>query len=1150
MPVSYPVIRRIFAWAPLLVLTWMYVIITPARALAATELWINEVMFNPPGTNNLPNQFVELRGTPNLPLTNTYFVAVEGDTNGNPGSVENVFDLSAYRIGGNGFLVLLQNSNRYAVNPAATVLVNTNGPGFGSGSGGSIEHRGKNGQVMLQSASTTFFLVNANTAPSPGDDIDEDDDGAPDGDVYATWAVLDSVGVLDNNGWGDFAYGQLNFRRSEAPGSTAVATGTIVPLGFTPGYVARIKNSTNTGPADWLAADELGGVAPRWTLLAGQTYPASSKGMLNHVGAPNFGGAKLAGLVVRLLGGSEFVEGSAPGRYTIGLSLPCRKGLSVQLAAPPGIEVSIDNGRTYTSTATLKLSATRARKILVRQVNDDAVGPLQRTIDIIHTITASGDPLRYPVATTIAPPATFVVRDDDTVVLSELKVNPPGPEDAPFEFAEVRGTPNARLDDVKLLAVMGDVELDPGAVSLVDLSGSRLGPDGTLLIAATGHPYLPSAGTPLVFAPQLNVPGGGFHNGTVTFLLVHTTNAIAEAADLDQGDNGKLEKLPMDTSILDSVGWKGGSPGGVNYTPAIINFANGVPDAASRFKNDNRPSVAVAWFGGNLDGTNGESIIYDERRVTPIFPHGTVLSPGTENNSAPQISALPPASGVIGDRTVPPLTFTIGDAESPVNSLVLTVQGSNDVVLPSGSLVLSGSGSNRTLVVQPAGVGYASITITVSDGQASSRRVIPYAASLDWRGGGRFHSGASDGSTAYAIDSRWMLVGDDENQRIRLYSRTNSGPPVALFDMNPFLNLQDFYDNGSPKEVDIEGSTHVGNRIYWLGSHSHAGDAEIRTNRARLFGTDIAGSGTNVTLTYAGHYEFLKFDLLNWDAHGEHGKPNFHYRLAESSAEGVDPKDTNGVGFNMEGLAMAPNTTNTAYLGFRAPLVPPTNRVHALVIPVTNFATLASSQSPPGSARFGAPIEVNLGGRGIRSFESIGNNYLIVAGPPGVASGIPPSDFKLFTWSGNPADQPQQLSAEFPGLNVEGIVALPPLPWTSNSLVQLMSDNGVELYYNDDIQAKHLPIREFKKFRTDWIRLGHVVTPQPFIRAAVKIEDAAMSITWHSFAGITYRVQSKGALSDSEWIDLAGDVTATSATSVKWVEPSPTRKFFRVIALE
>jgi hypothetical protein len=36
-------------------------------------------------------------------------------------------------------------------------------------------------------------------------------------------------------------------------------------------------------------------------------------------------------------------------------------------------------------------------------------------------------------------------------------------------------------------------------------------------------------------------------------------------------------------------------------------------------------------------------------------------------------------------------------------------------------------------------------------------------------------TGISDASTAYPIDANWMIVGDDENQLLRLFNRTRPG---------------------------------------------------------------------------------------------------------------------------------------------------------------------------------------------------------------------------------------------------------------------------------------------------------------------------------------------------------------------------------------
>jgi hypothetical protein len=241
------------------------------------------------------------------------------------------------------------------------------------------------------------------------------------------------------------------------------------------------------------------------------------------------------------------------------------------------------------------------------------------------------------------------------------------------------------------------------------------------------------------------------------------------------------------------------------------------------------------------------------------------------------------------------------------------------------------------------------------------------------------------------------------------------------------------------------------------------------------------------------------------------------------------------------------NSTNTAYVAFRAPFIPPTNRLKALIVPVTNFSAVAISTAGPGSAQFGPPIELDLDGHGIRSIEGSGTNYLIIAGPPDVATEIPPKDFKLWTWSGDPARPPQQRAADLSGLIPEGIVELPAGPWTASTQVQLISDNGITLYYGDDVQAKFLPYPGFKKFRSDWVALGPVVIPPPRI-LSVAVANGDCRICWKAIAGHTYRVQCKSGLNQRGWDDLDGDVVATDIVASKTISADGwAQRFYRVV---
>ncbi|MBF0371170.1 MAG: tandem-95 repeat protein [Magnetococcales bacterium] len=90
------------------------------------------------------------------------------------------------------------------------------------------------------------------------------------------------------------------------------------------------------------------------------------------------------------------------------------------------------------------------------------------------------------------------------------------------------------------------------------------------------------------------------------------------------------------------------------------------------------------------------------------------------DNTAPTIST-------IDDQTTPQNTatdaiaFTIDDAETDPSALTLQVLSGNTTLLPSANISLGGSGENRTITLTPATdeVGTATVTLTVSDGEAS-----------------------------------------------------------------------------------------------------------------------------------------------------------------------------------------------------------------------------------------------------------------------------------------------------------------------------------------------------------------------------------------------------------------------------------------------
>jgi hypothetical protein len=99
----------------------------------------------------------------------------------------------------------------------------------------------------------------------------------------------------------------------------------------------------------------------------------------------------------------------------------------------------------------------------------------------------------------------------------------------------------------------------------------------------------------------------------------------------------------------------------------------------------------------------------------------TVTAPA---NTPPTLSLVPNQSTTVGASLT--VSFTVGDAQTAVGSLVVTASASNPSLLPASGLVLGGSGANRSLTLTPAAnqVGTATVTLGVSDGALSTSRAF------------------------------------------------------------------------------------------------------------------------------------------------------------------------------------------------------------------------------------------------------------------------------------------------------------------------------------------------------------------------------------------------------------------------------------------
>lgn len=267
------------------------------------------------------------------------------------------------------------------------------------------------------------------------------------------------------------------------------------------------------------------------------------------------------------------------------------------------------------------------------------------------------------------------------------------------------------------------------------------------------------------------------------------------------------------------------------------------------------------------------------------------------------------------------------------------------------------------------------------------------------------YRGPCDASAAAALDAAHFVVGADEGDILHIYRRGEAAA-VAAIDLSGFLGSK------ASEESDIEAATAIGTRIYWITSHGRNRKGEVQLSRQRFFATDIV-PGQPPSLKPAGEpYTHLLRDL-------EKSASLKGYQLADAARL---PAEAEG-GLNIEGLAATPE--GTLLIGFRNPL--PHQR--ALIVPLQNPAELIAGKT----ASFGAPIELDLGRRGIRSIDQFDGGYLIVAGPTADAG-----SFALFKWSGKAGDA----AVPIPGVELKDLRPEALFATGSGKTVQLLSDDG------------------------------------------------------------------------------------------------------------
>jgi len=121
----------------------------------------------------------------------------------------------------------------------------------------------------------------------------------------------------------------------------------------------------------------------------------------------------------------------------------------------------------------------------------------------------------------------------------------------------------------------------------------------------------------------------------------------------------------------------------------------------------------VSWTGGTTAAFSGGDRSASDTTYTIGSSNETIRANTT--NEAPSISAI--ADSETNEDFSKTVAFTISDAETDPDSLSLSARSSNNLLIPTGSITFSGTGSNRSVLLTPVTnvFGVTDITLTLVD---------------------------------------------------------------------------------------------------------------------------------------------------------------------------------------------------------------------------------------------------------------------------------------------------------------------------------------------------------------------------------------------------------------------------------------------------
>ena len=458
-------------------------------------------------------------------------------------------------------------------------------------------------------------------------------------------------------------------------------------------------------------------------------------------------------------------------------------------------------------------------------------------------------------------------------------------------------------------------------------------------------------------------------------------------------------------------------------------------------------------------------------------------------NSPPTISDITDART---DENLPlgPIAFTIGDAETPAASLVLSADSSDTNLVPVGNIQLGGTNANRTLTVIPApGLsGITTITITVADGLASAFDSFDLTVT------------ATNHSPTLSVISDFEILPGTMLGFTNLAADVDSPPQALVFSLS-----------NAPAGATIDSATGI---FSWTPVSVQGGT----TNLISVIVTDDGVPSQSA---------IQKFTVVV---------------LKTNSPPVLQPVPDRTI-FEHEALLITNNATDpdlpadtlTFNLGTNAPAGAQINLTNGI------FSWIPDETQGGTTNR----ITISIADDGVPSLSDTQSFTVVV-----LESNSPPSlnnimdrilhagSNLVFTNTATDPDLPTNVlsfsldAGAPPGASIttNGVFSWPTSEsnaGTTNNIIVRVTDNGVP------------PLSDAKSFAV-------AVLPRPIIKA-VMLSNNMMRLSWSAIPNQIYRVEYRTNLLQTNWTELSPDVTAHSQTATNRIDlgPEPER-YYRI----